>query len=82
VHKKGNGYIEIYFPEHPYSDKRGYVYEHRLVMEEHIKRYLLPEEIVHHKDLNKTNNDISNLQIVSNSEHRKIHALLRKKGVV
>ena len=81
-HLKNNGYIEIYSPNHPYSDKRGYVYEHRLVVEKHIGRYLLPEEIVHHKDLNKTNNDISNLQIVTNSEHRKIHALLKQRGVI
>lgn len=77
-----HGYIAIHMPKHPYADKRGYVYEHRLVVEEHIGRYLSPEEVVHHKDLNKTNNDISNLQILSNSEHRKIHALLKKKEVV
>ncbi len=81
VHKKNNGYIEIYCPSHPYADKRGYVYEHRLVMEKHIGRYLLPEEIIHHKDLNKTNNNISNLQIVSASEHTLIHAKLMGGGL-
>lgn len=31
---------------------------------------------VHHKDLNKANNDISNLELLTVSEHRKIHASL------
>lgn len=79
--KHSTGYIEIKCPSHPYADKRGYVYEHRLVMEKHIGRYLLPEEIVHHKDLNKTNNDISNLQIVTASEHTKIHSMLIGGGL-
>ena len=79
--KYSSGYIEISCPSHPYADQRGYVYEHRLVMEKHIGRYLLPEEIVHHKDLNKTNNDISNLQIVTASEHTKIHSMLMGGGL-
>lgn len=29
---------------------------------------------IHHKDLNKSNNDISNLQCLTVSEHKKIHA--------
>ena len=57
------------------------MYEHRLVVENYIGRYLLPEEIVHHKDLNKTNNNLSNLQIVSSSEHTKIHAQLKGGGL-
>jgi len=47
-------------------------YVHRLVMEKKLGRRLLNTEHVHHKDGNKKNNKISNLQLVSNSEHRKI----------
>ncbi len=62
------GYIRIMIPlEHPFSDTMsrgdGYVLEHRLVMAEHLKRPLTKNETVHHKDGNKSNNAIINLQL-------------------
>lgn len=48
---------------------------HRIIMEEHIGRRLKSSEIVHHKDFNKLNNDISNLQIVTRAEHNRIHQI-------
>lgn len=65
----GQKYIEIYIPSHPYATKRGYVRKHRLVMEEHVKRYLNPDEIVDHIDGNTLNNNISNLRIMTKKEH-------------
>lgn len=66
-----DGYVEIYSPEHPYRRKHTpYVLEHRLVMEDHIGRYLKREEVVHHRDNDKQNNDISNLELfATNGEH-------------
>lgn len=65
-----NGYREILSQDHPNKMKAGYVLEHRLVMEKMIGRYLLPKEVVHHKDGNKLNNSPENLQLFSeNSEH-------------
>lgn len=62
----------------------GYVYlrvhhsteitEHRKVMEDVLGRKLLPDEVVHHKDGNKQNNDPNNLQVMSPSEHSSYHA--------
>ena len=44
--------------------------EHRLVMEEKLGRLLLPSEVVHHKDGNKTNNHPDNLELFSsNGKH-------------
>lgn len=43
----------------------------RHLMEQHLGRRLLPDETVDHKDRDKTNDDISNLQILSRSEHTK-----------
>lgn len=75
-----NGYICIWIPEHPNSDSKGYVREHRLVMEEKIGRYLKRSEVVHHIDGDTMNNDIDNLILFkSQSEHSIYHAKERRK---
>jgi hypothetical protein len=78
-HVCNNGYIEVYCPEHPRAKSRKYVYEHILVMEKHIGRYLLPNEIVHHKNEIKTDNRIENLQLMTNNEHAALHDTIREK---
>lgn len=52
---------------------RHYEPEHRIVMERFIGRKLKTTECVHHIDEDTLNNSPSNLQIVSHSEHQKIH---------
>lgn len=61
------------------EDRNNRYLVHRKVMEDHLGRKLKNTEIVHHKDMNKLNNDISNLQIVTRSEHAKIHKDYLKK---
>lgn len=48
---------------------------HRVVMENNIGRKLLKSEHVHHINEDKQDNRIENLQVLSNSEHRKLHKL-------
>jgi hypothetical protein len=66
------GYVLIYAPNHPFCDSHGYVREHRLAMEAHIGRVLLPTEVVHHVNGIKDDNRIFNLMLFGNDLiHRK-----------
>jgi len=51
---------------------------HNLLMEKKIGRKLLPGECVHHKDFNSRNNNIKNLQLMTISEHSKLHGKRRR----
>lgn len=62
------------------NEERKWEYEHRVVMEEFLGRRLTSEEHVHHVDEDITNNDISNLKIVSRSEHIRIHKPAKKES--
>lgn len=59
-----NGYILVYKPKHPFAKKKGYVLEHRLVMEKFLGRYLRKNEIVHHRNKRKDDNRIENLELI------------------
>ena len=48
-------------------------HEHRVVMEKKLGRKLKSNELVHHKDENKKNNNQNNLQLTNRSNHAKIH---------
>lgn len=69
---KDNGYIRI--NEYLGNGKRKMPLQHDLIMEEHIGRKLRPDEIVHHKDRNRSNNELDNLQLMTRAEHSLYHA--------
>lgn len=46
---------------------------HRVLMENKIGRDLTRYEVVHHIDGNKRNNDLSNLELMSLSDHTRMH---------
>lgn len=78
------GYIMIRSINHPFRNSDDFVFEHRLVAEEYLltdensvevdgKMYLKEEYVVHHKDGNKQNNDVSNLVVMTKGEHSRLH---------
>ena len=48
---------------------------HRALMEAYLGRKLMPWELVHHRDGNKHNNELSNLAITIRGIHIKIHRI-------
>jgi uncharacterized protein (DUF1330 family) len=69
---KLKGYWQVKSPDHPFATKKGYVAEHRLVMEQKLGRYLERGEVVHHIDGNRENNSEQNLMVFqTNAVHLK-----------
>jgi len=78
--KNWYGYVLVYNPTHPSCDSRGYVREHRVVMEKKLGRYLSGTEHVHHINGKPDDNRLSNLLLCTAQEHRRLHAGWVKKG--
>ena len=65
-----NGYVWI----RPDPTKRRAIQEHRWVMEQYLGRPLKRSEVVHHKNHNRADNRLENLQLVENQAvHRQLH---------
>lgn len=75
--KNHKGYWLEYEPSHPKANRDGRVLQHRLVMEKHLSRLLNDSEVVHHINLNKKDNRITNLYLFpSQKEHGELHGML------
>lgn len=87
VTSHADGYVYRHARDHPFASN-GYVFEHRLVMEEWLRAndpdspflirlgdqlYLSPDFVVHHRDEDKANNCIENLECMTPADHRRHH---------
>ena len=70
-----DGYIRTWSPDHPWP-RKGYIQEHIRVMELHIGRRIKTTEVIHHKDHDRKNNSIGNLELMTRKEHSKLHRSL------
>ena len=79
------GYMLRRMPDHPFANCDGFVFEHRLIADQNLltpestimidgKPYLSPAYVVHHKDHNRLNNCVDNLEIMTHADHTKLHA--------
>jgi len=74
------GYILVQDKDTDRPIAGSYRYEHQKVVERAIGRQLREDEHIHHKDGNRSNNSINNLQIVSPSQHAQIHWKQRERN--
>lgn len=72
MHKAG--YVMIYAPAHPRAQKRPYVFEHILVMEDMLGRHLEPFENVHHRNGVRDDNRSENLELWTRPQPNGIRA--------
>lgn len=66
-------YLQALVPEHPRSNKDGWIAMHSVVAENKIGRLLRADEVVHHRDEDKKNNRPGNLRVEVRGPHTAHH---------
>lgn len=61
-------YVSVFMPHHPNASKEGRILQHRLVMSQYLGRPLYDDENVHHKNGDRHDNRIENLELWSSAQ--------------
>lgn len=68
-----DGYVLVQAPDgHPNARQDGSILQHRLVMSQALGRGLLDHEIVHHKNGNRSDNSLENLELLDGRAQRQV----------
>ncbi len=71
-----DGYVKVRVGlSHRLADANGYAYEHSLVVVSTHLLALNPGAVVYHKNGDRTDNRIENLQVLSRADHNRQHPL-------
>lgn len=79
-YKTKHGYIRLVIHSHPFAGKNGYIFEHRVVLEQRLGRYLLPQEVAHHINGIKDDNRPENLEVKDHAQHTIDHHTGKKRS--
>ena len=72
-----HGYVKVRVDKRdPLSDPNGYAYEHHVVWRSAGRQLPSTSEILHHKNEDKTDNRLSNLELLTRREHAAKHHMM------
>jgi len=74
-------YLTVKLNDYAYASSWGLLHMHRYLMQQHLGRRLEKFEHVHHKDGNKKNNNMDNLEILIDHDHTVHHSTERTKNI-
>jgi hypothetical protein len=76
---ESGGYMYAHtFPLHPKANSKGLYPSHRIIVETSLGRYLDKSENVHHRNGNKKDNTLANLEVLTVNEHIRLHGIDRQ----
>jgi hypothetical protein len=77
--KKGRKILTLF---HPITKHRISINHARYVMEIHLGRRLDPDEDVHHKDEDPSNDNLDNLEVTNYLDHRRDHGNCKPRKII